>query len=82
MDATRMVHKLMTEDEKVDIMMRAVALYDEGKDDEAFALQKTMPMPPFLAKFAKEHGQTDFLISSGWNLAEAEAAFGPDWLTN
>jgi hypothetical protein len=76
-----MVHKLMTEDEKVAVYMKVDALYEAGKEDEAMALQKTIPMPPFLAKFAKENGDADYLRSSGWNLAEAEAAFGPDWLT-
>jgi hypothetical protein len=71
----------MTEDEKVAIMRQAVALRKAGKIEESIALEKTSPLPPFLAKFAKEHGQTDYLIKSGWNLAEAEAEFGPDWLT-
>jgi len=75
-----MIHKLMSEDEKVAVMMQVVALRNAGKVEESRALAKTMPIPPFLAKFAKEHGQTDYLKSSGWNLAEAEAAFGQDWL--
>jgi hypothetical protein len=76
-----MVHKLMTEDEKIAVYMKVHALREAGKKDEAIALNMTMPMPPFLAKFAKENGDADYLIRSGWNLAEAEAAFGPDWLT-
>jgi hypothetical protein len=70
----------MTEDEKVAIMRQAVALRKAGKIEEAIALDKTSPLPPFLAKFAKEHGLKDYLINSGWNLAEAEAEFGPGWL--
>jgi hypothetical protein len=76
-----MVHKLMTENEKVAVYTKVDALYDAGKEDEAMALRKTIPMPAFLAKFAKENGDADYLRSSGWNLAEAEAEFGPDWLT-
>jgi len=76
-----MTNRLMSDDEKVAITMQAVALRKAGKLEEAIALQKTSPMPPFLAKFAKEHGQTDYLLKSGWNLAEAEAEFGKDWLT-
>jgi hypothetical protein len=37
-------------------------------------------MPPYLAKFAKEHLSPDFLIKYGWNLTEAEAEYGSDWL--
>jgi hypothetical protein len=77
-----MTHKLMSEDEKMAVMMRVVELSKAGKDEEALALNITVPMPPFLAKFAKEHGHLDLLIKSGWNMAEAEAAFGPGWLTS
>jgi hypothetical protein len=38
-------------------------------------------MPPYLAKIAKEKIGSDFLINGGWNLSEAEAEFGKDWLT-
>jgi hypothetical protein len=38
-------------------------------------------MPPYLAKFAKNHLGADFLIKNGYNLSEAEAEFGPKWLT-
>jgi hypothetical protein len=70
----------MSEDEKMAVMMRVIALSKAGKEEEASALNRTVPMPPFLAKFAKEHGHLDFLIESGWNMAEAEAVFGPGWL--
>jgi hypothetical protein len=38
-------------------------------------------MPPYLAKMAKEKMGMDFLINGGWNLSEAEAEFGSDWLS-
>jgi hypothetical protein len=38
-------------------------------------------MPPYLAKVAKEKSGKDFLLNGGWNLSEAEAAFGLDWLS-
>jgi hypothetical protein len=71
----------MSDREKAAVWKQATALRKAGKVDEARALEKTVPMVPFLAKFAKEHGLTDFLIESQWNMAEAEAAFGQDWLT-
>ena len=37
-------------------------------------------MPPYLAKVAKEKMGADFLIKGGYNLTEAEAEFGPNWL--
>jgi hypothetical protein len=77
-----MAGRLMTEKEKAAISMRAFALEDEGKKEEADALIKTIPLPPYLAKLVKEKWREgEWLKESGWNLAEAEAAYGADWLT-
>jgi hypothetical protein len=77
----KMTHRLMSDHEKAAVWRQAMALRRAGKVEESRALAKTAPMPPFLAKFCKEHGLTDFLIESQWNMAEAEAEFGQDWLT-
>jgi len=37
---------------------------------------------PILRAFEGEGGGADVLIQSGWNLAEAEAEFGENWLRN
>jgi hypothetical protein len=37
-------------------------------------------MPPFLAKIMKEQMGKEFLLEGGYNLSEAEAEFGADWL--
>ena len=74
-------HRLLTLEEELAIARKAFALRDQGKHDEYVQLRKTIPLQPYLAKFAKEHFGADFLINSGWNLAEAEAEFGSDWLT-
>ncbi|MDR1788214.1 MAG: hypothetical protein LBR16_07180 [Treponema sp.] len=76
-----MVHRLMTEDEKDAIIMKSIELMDAGKEAEGHALMKTYPMFPWLAKVFKEKVGADFLIEAGFNLAEAEAQFGPGWLT-
>ncbi|MDR2490168.1 MAG: hypothetical protein LBD20_02060 [Spirochaetaceae bacterium] len=73
--------QMMTLKEKLTLGVKIAELRDAGKADEALSLEKTIPMPPFLAKVMKEKVGADFLINSGWNLAEAEAAFGQDWLT-
>jgi hypothetical protein len=75
-----MAQQLMSEKEKAAITMKAFALEDAGKKDEAMALFKSIPMPPFLAKVIKEKVGADHLIATGWNLSEAEAAFGHGWL--
>ena len=71
----------MTLDEKLTISNRALDLLDAGDKDGYIRLMKTAPMPPFLAKVMKEKVGPDYLINSGWNLSEAEAEFGPGWLS-
>jgi hypothetical protein len=44
-------------------------------------MRKQIPLQPYLAKFAKEHFGAEFLIKEGWNLSEADAEYGPGWLT-
>jgi len=70
----------MTLDEKLAISNKAIALKNSGDLDGYNRLMKTVPMPPYLAKVAKEKIGVDFLINGGWNLSEAEAKFGQDWL--
>jgi len=71
----------MTLDEKLAISNKAFTLLEAG-DEEGFSrLIRTAPMPPYLAKVAKEKIGVDFLINGGWNLSEAEAEFGKDWLS-
>jgi len=70
----------MTLDEKLAISNKAIALKNSGDLDGYNRLMKTVPMPPYLAKVAKEKIGVDFLIDGGWNLSEAEAKFGQDWL--
>jgi hypothetical protein len=76
-----MKHRLMTEREKADIAMESFRLEEEGFVEEATTLYRTIPVPAYLAKVFKEKVGADFLIQGGWNLAEAEAEFGSDWLT-
>jgi hypothetical protein len=70
----------MTLDEKLAISNKACALLDAGDREGYSRLTRSIPMPPYLAKVAKEKIGVDFLISGGWNLSEAEAEFGSDWL--
>ena len=73
-------NQTMTLDEKLDIACRAAALRQAGDREGYSRLIRTAPMPPYLAKVAKEKMGADFLIKGGWNLSEAEAEFGTDWL--
>jgi len=72
--------KTMTLDEKLAIGCKAAELRKAGDAEGAMRLMKTVPMPPYLAKVMKEKVGVDYLINSGWNLSEAEAKFGNNWL--
>jgi hypothetical protein len=82
LEVNQMESKLMTEREKADIFMKSMELQNAGNKDEAKALRRTMPMKPYLAKFIKEKLGTEVLLELDWNLAEAEAEFGQDWLAS
>jgi hypothetical protein len=71
----------MTLDEKLSISNRALDLLDAGDREGYSRLIRTAPLPPYLAKVMKEKVGADFLIDAGYNLSEAEAEFGKDWLT-
>ena len=77
-----MEHKLMTEQEKAAIVMKSIEMREAGQIEEAKALRRTIPLSPYLAKFTKEKLGVDFLLELDWNLAEAEAEYGKDWLNS
>ena len=51
----------MTLHEQLAIGVKAIELKKQGKLDEALALQKTIPLPPYMAKWAKKR-------QTGWCL--------------
>ena len=71
----------MSVSEKLAILHKSYALRDAGDIEGAARLKRTVPMPPYLAKVMKEKVGADYLIKGGWNLSEAEAEFGADWLS-
>ena len=71
----------MTLDEKLAISNKACLLWQAGDKEGYSRLTRTIPMPPYLAKVMKEKVGLDFLLNGGWNLSEAEAEFGKDWLS-
>ncbi|MDR3276917.1 MAG: hypothetical protein LBT11_06895, partial [Treponema sp.] len=73
-------YRVLSLDERSAIFQKARELEEAGKEEEAMAMSKTCPLSPYLAKIAKEKVGVEYLRNSGWNLAEAEAEFGPGWL--
>ena len=72
--------KTMTLEEKLAISNKACLLLRAGDREGYNRLMRSVPIPPFLAKVVKEKIGTAFLVEGGWNLSEAEAKFGTDWL--
>jgi hypothetical protein len=70
----------MTLDEKFAIAMKAHELRVAGDKEGENRLMRTIPMPSYIAKVIKEKVGLDCLLNLDWNLSEAEAAFGSDWL--
>jgi len=71
----------MTLDEKLAIACKAAELSKAGDREGYIRLMKTTPLPSYIAKVIKEKVGPEYLINSGWNLSEAEAEFGPGWLS-
>jgi hypothetical protein len=71
----------MTTEERLDVIMKAHECLEAGNKEESQRLVLGLPMPPYMAKFAKKLFGAEVLIQGGYNLSEAEAEFGPDWLT-
>jgi hypothetical protein len=72
---------LMTLDEKLDTIVKTVELEKQGKFEEAKQLHNTIPVPPYMVKFLKDHIGLDALLKSGLNLSEAEAEYGSDFIS-
>ena len=73
--------RLMTLHEKLQLGVETVELEKQGKFEEAKRIQRQIPLAPYLAKFLKDHLGSEALLQTGWNLAEAEAEYGSDWLS-
>jgi len=66
---------------QLDILLKMAALEDEGKEDEALELQKQIPLPHYMGKYAKEFLGVDWFKNCGWDLSEVEAVYGKDYIT-
>ncbi len=71
---------LMTLAEKAALLDAIQAAEHAGDRDEAFRLMVTLPLHPGMAKIGKEMFGKEHLLNGGYNLSEAYAEFGDDWL--
>jgi len=77
--------RIMTQKERAEIGLKAFELKAQGKPEECERmLRQQLPLQPYLAKFVKDHIEyfgEDFFERNGFNLSEAEALYGSDWLS-
>jgi hypothetical protein len=77
-------NRLMTLDERLAIGVQSARLIREGKAEEADKLERTIPMPAYMARILMEKVDwgKDFLRTCDWNMAEVEDKYGKNWLDN
>jgi hypothetical protein len=72
----------MTLHEKFAIADKALEFKNSGNMEEYLRIMREeLPLAPYLAEFAKNRIGADYLVKNGFNLSEAEAEFGSDWLS-
>ncbi len=75
-----MGNRLMTWEEKEAILDAIYDANQSGNKDEAHRLMLQLPLVPGMAQILKDMYGKEHLIEGGYNLAEANAEFGNDWL--
>ena len=68
----------LTHEERLDILSASLAASARGDHAVALKIAQQEPMVPWVAKGIKEIFGTEYL--KGWDLSEAEAEYGQDWL--
>ena len=66
---------------QLDMLLKLHELETKGKTEEAATLKKQIPLPSYMAKWVKDHFGMEAVQKLGWNMAEAEANYGSDWLS-
>lgn len=73
--------KVFTKEEEEKVTEQAMALYDEGRNQEADDLLDSLPMPAEYLQTLKECMGIQTLIDEGVNLSLAVKKYGQNWLT-
>lgn len=68
----------LTHEQKVDLAYKSIDAAARGDREEALRLAQQKPLTPWVAKGLKEVFGAEYL--EGWDLSEAEAEYGKDWL--
>jgi hypothetical protein len=71
----------LTPEQILDIINKAQDALAQGDHEEHLRLARFIPMPAHIAEIAKDFFGADYLLNGGFDLSEAEAEYGKDWLT-
>lgn len=71
---------MLSDAEQLNLINQYLAAAMAGKNDEALKIIQQLPMPPQVAKATKEVFGVEYLMTSGFDLSAAEAAYGKYWL--
>lgn len=70
----------LSHEERLNIISEFIQASEEGRNDEALKIGQQLPLAPHIAKAAKDVWGAEYLKNSGFDLSEAEAAYGKNWL--
>lgn len=68
----------LTHEQRMELVYKSIDAAARGDKKEAVRLAKQKPLTPWIAKGVKEIFGAEYL--AGWDLSEAEAEYGKDWL--
>lgn len=74
--------KYFSKEEEEAVTQQAMALIDQGRNDEADALLDSLPMPAEYLQTLKECMGVNALIAEGVNLSKAVEKYGQNWLAS
>ncbi|MDR1922503.1 MAG: hypothetical protein LBS31_12310 [Candidatus Adiutrix sp.] len=74
--------KKLTQEERKELLRKAIEAADRGDDDEYDRLCYMLPVNPQSANDLKRSMGIEALIASGINLFEAVETYGEEWLRN
>lgn len=72
--------KKYTHEETMAILRQLIAADDRGDEEEYDRLTHLFPMPAYLAKAILDIHGKEHLLNMGYDLSEAEARYGKNWL--
>lgn len=70
----------LTREEILDISAKAHQAFEAGHHEDALRIGQAIPLAPHIAMALKNTIGAEAVRNSGFNLNEAEKAYGKDWL--